>query len=170
LGLLPRMEIEHTSASAMGQIYVPAVNRFLLIGVIGLVVSFQTSSNLVSAYGIALALTMTIETVLALVVARTVWRWGAAGIAAFVVFLLIDVIFLATNSLTIPEGGWFPIVLSMILFLLMTTWQRGRQIVSRKMHNATFPLHLFLSNLDGIQRVQGTAIFLTADPEGLPHT
>ncbi len=170
LGLLPRLEIQHTSASAMGQIYVPAVNRFLLIGVIGLVVSFQTSSNLVSAYGIALALTMTIETMLAMVVARTVWRWGVLGMGAFVLFLLIDLIFLATNSLKIPEGGWFPIVLSLVLFLLMTTWQRGRQIVSQKLHNATFPLHLFLSNLDGIQRVQGTAIFLTADPEGLPHT
>jgi KUP system potassium uptake protein len=170
LGLLPRMEIQHTSASAMGQIYVPAVNRFLLVGVIGLVVSFQTSSNLVSAYGIALALTMTIETMLAMVVARTVWRWGVLGMAAFVVFLFIDVIFLLTNSVKIPEGGWFPIVLSLLLFLLMTTWQRGRQIVSQKLHNATFPLHLFLANLDGIQRVQGTAIFLTADPEGLPHT
>jgi KUP system potassium uptake protein len=170
LGLLPRLDIQHTSASAMGQIYVPAVNRFLLIGVIALVVSFQTSSNLVSAYGIALALTMTIETMLAMVVARTVWRWGVVGMSAFAVFLFIDVIFLATNSLKIPEGGWFPIVLSMLLFLLMTTWQRGRQIVSQKLHNATFPLHLFLANLDGIQRVQGTAIFLTADPEGLPHT
>jgi KUP system potassium uptake protein len=170
LGLLPRLDIQHTSASAMGQIYVPAVNRFLLIGVIALVVSFQTSSNLVSAYGIALALTMTIETMLAMVVARTVWRWGVVGMAAFAVFLFIDVIFLATNSLKIPEGGWFPIVLSLLLFLLMTTWQRGRQIVSQKLHNATFPLHLFLANLDGIQRVQGTAIFLTADPEGLPHT
>jgi KUP system potassium uptake protein len=170
LGLLPRLEIEHTSASTMGQIYVPAVNRFLLIGVIGLVLSFGSSSNLVSAYGIALALTMTIETVLAMVVARTLWRWHYAGMALFGLFLVIDLLFLGTNSLKIPQGGWFPIVLSLGLFTLMTTWRRGRQIVQDKLHNATFPLHLFLSNLDGIQRVQGTAIFLTADPEGLPHT
>ena len=170
LGLLPRLEIRHTSARAMGQIYVPAINRFLLVGVIGLVLSFQTSSNLVSAYGIALALTMTIEIVLAMIVARSLWGWGAWGMLAFAAFLAIDVIFLATNSLKIPEGGWFPLVLSAMLFLLMTTWRRGRQIVSEKLHNATFPLHLFLANLEGITRVQGTAVFLTADPEGLPHT
>jgi KUP system potassium uptake protein len=170
LGLLPRLEVEHTSASAMGQIYVPAVNRFLLIGVIGLVVSFQTSSNLVSAYGIALALTMTIETMLAIVVARKLWRWGVLGMSAMALFLAIDLVFLGVNSLKIPEGGWFPLVLSTVLFTLMTTWRRGRQIVHDRLHNATFPLHLFLSNLDGIHRVQGTAVFLTADPEGLPHT
>ena len=170
LGLLPRLEVEHTSASAMGQIYVPAVNRFLLIGVIGLVISFQTSSNLVSAYGIALALTMTIETVLAIVVARKLWRWGVLGMSAMALFLAIDLVFLGVNALKIPEGGWFPLVLSAVLFTLMTTWRRGRQIVHDRLHNATFPLHLFLSNLDGIHRVQGTAVFLTADPEGLPHT
>jgi len=170
LGLLPRLEIRHTSASAMGQIYVPAVNRFLLVGVIGLVLSFQTSSNLVSAYGIALALTMAIETVLAVVVARRLWHWGTAGMAAMALFVAIDLVFLGVNALKIPTGGWFPLVLSSLLFLLMTTWRRGREIVHEKLHNATFPLHLFLANLDGIHRVQGTAVFLTADPEGLPHT
>ncbi|MBX3725458.1 MAG: potassium transporter Kup [Xanthomonadales bacterium] len=170
LGLLPRLEIRHTSASAMGQIYVPAVNRFLLVGVIGLVLSFQTSSNLVSAYGIALALTMAIETVLAMVVARRLWHWGVAGMAAMALFIAIDLVFLGVNALKIPTGGWFPLVLSGILVLLMTTWRRGREIVHEKLHNATFPLHLFLANLDGIHRVQGTAVFLTADPEGLPHT
>jgi len=170
LGLLPRLEVEHTSASAMGQIYVPAVNRFLLVGIIGLVLSFQTSSNLVSAYGIALAMTMFIETILAMIVARRLWRWGVLGMAAMVLFLAIDLVFLGVNALKIPQGGWFPLVLSAVLFTLMTTWRRGRQIVHDRLHNATFPLHLFLSNLDGIHRVQGTAVFLTADPEGLPHT
>lgn len=170
LGLLPRLEIAHTSARAIGQIYVPAVNRFLLVGVVGLVLSFGTSSNLVSAYGVALALTMTIETVLAVIVARRNWRWGVLGMLAFALFLFVDLVFLATNALKIPQGGWFPLALSAVLFLLMTTWQRGRQLVNEQLHNATFPLHLFLANLDGITRVQGTAVFLTADPEGLPHT
>jgi KUP system potassium uptake protein len=170
LGLLPRLDVEHTSASAMGQVYLPAVNRFLLVGVIGLVLSFQTSSNIVAAYGIALALTMVVETILAMVVARIHWRWGVAGMVMFALFLAVDVLFLATNSLKIPSGGWLPIVLSLFILFLMTTWRQGRKIVQDKLRNATFPLHLFLSNLDGITRVDGTAIFLTPDPEGLPQT
>jgi KUP system potassium uptake protein len=170
LGLLPRMEIRHTSAVSMGQIYVPAVNRFLLLGVIALVLVFGSSSKIAAAYGIAISITMVLEISMFLVVARQIWHWPWIGIALTSLFLLVDLIFLGANALKIKEGGWFPLVVSAILFLLMTTWQRGRQIVSEKLHNATFPLHLFLSNLDGIQRVQGTAIFLTADPEGLPHT
>ncbi len=170
LGLLPRMEIRHTSDSEIGQIYVPVVNRLLMIGVIALVLAFQTSSNLVSAYGIALALTMAVETVLTLVVARRLWRWPTLAMAGFACLLLVDLVFLGTNLLKIPQGGWFPLALSAVLVLLMTTWRRGREIVQEKLHNATFPLHLFLSNLDSIHRVQGTAIFLTADPEGLPQT
>ncbi len=170
LGLLPRMEIRHTSAREIGQIYVPIVNRLLMIGVIALVLAFQTSSNLVSAYGIALALTMAVETVLTLVVAKRLWRWPILAMVGFACLLLVDLVFLGTNMLKIPQGGWFPLVLSALLVLLMTTWQRGKEIVQEKLHNATFPLHLFLSNLDSIHRVQGTAIFLTADPEGLPQT
>lgn len=170
LGLLPRLDIEHTSASAMGQVYLPTVNRFLLIGVIGLVLSFQSSSSIVAAYGIALAMTMVVETILAMVVARTHWHWGAAGMALFALFLFVDLLFLATNSLKIPSGGWLPIVLSLFILFLMTTWRQGRKIVQEKLRNATFPLHLFLSNLDGITRVDGTAVFLTTDPEGLPQT
>ncbi len=170
LGLLPRMDVEHTSASAMGQVYLPMVNRLLLLGVIGLVLSFRSSSNIVAAYGIALALTMVVETILAMVVARMHWRWGMAGMLMFALFLSVDLLFLGTNSLKIPSGGWLPIVLSLFLLFLMVTWRQGKRIVQQKMRNATFPLHLFLANLDGITRVEGTAIFLTADPEGLPQT
>ncbi len=170
LGLLPRMEIVHTSESAMGQIYVPAVNWVLMLCVFGLIIGFKSSTAIASAYGVAVALTMVLELALLFVVARLIWNWGALGMAMLAFFMLVDLAFFASNALKIPQGGWFPLVLAAGLVAIMSTWRRGRKLVSEVIRNQAMPMDLFCMSVDGVPRVDGTAIFLTRSPEGIPHT
>ena len=171
LGLLPRLEIRHTSAALAGQIYMPRVNMLLLIGVLLLVLMFRSSSALASAYGIAVTGTMVVTSMLAFIVIWKVWRWSAVA-AAFLIgpFLLIDLTFLTANMLKVLEGGWMPLALGAVIMLVMYTWRRGSGILSEKTRRTELPLTSWSSgwNANRRQRVPGTAIFLTANPQSAP--
>jgi KUP system potassium uptake protein len=172
LGFMPRMEVQHTSEKAQGQIYLPAVNWGLLAAVSILVVGFKSSNNLAAAYGIAVTGDMVITSLLATVVVAKVWGWGwNKAIVLFSVFLVVELTFLAANILKIPDGGWFPLVAGAVVFLLMTTWKRGRELLSDRLQGEAIRLDAFIDALlVGMPtRVPGTAIFMHPDPDGVPH-
>jgi KUP system potassium uptake protein len=172
LGFVPRMEVQHTSEKEQGQIYLPAVNWGLMVAVMILVLGFKSSNNLAAAYGIAVTGDMVITSILATVVAAKVWGWGwiRAGLL-FACFLAVELVFLTANILKIPDGGWFPLVAGMAVFVLMTTWKRGRQLLSDRLKGERLELALFLDSLASSMptRVAGTSVFLNADPKGVPH-
>ena len=172
LGYCPRLEVTHTSESEIGQIYMPWINWVLLAAVIGLVLGFETSSNLAGAYGIAVTGTMAIDTVLAFVLMRRLWHWPL-WIAAplLVIFLTIDLSFFSANAIKLFHGGWFPIVVAMMLFTLLVTWKRGRQLLMERLSPGAIPLEPFIQSVTAHPptRVPGTAVFLTAASEGVPH-
>ncbi len=171
LGLLPRIDIRRTSETVAGQIFVPSVNRMLMIGVLVLLVLFRTSDNMASAYGIAVTGTMVITVLLETVVARRFWKWSLAGVLAYAIPLLfIDLSFLGANLVKVVEGGWFPLSFGAALVVIMWTWSRGTQILTDKVRRDSVPL-LDLSEIlrgRGAHRVPGTAIFLTSDPDTAP--
>ena len=172
LGYSPRLEIRHTSDEEEGQIYIPRANWGLLLGIVALVVGFKSSTNLAAAYGIAVTGTMGATTILALVVARSLWKWPlwlclviGAG------FLVVDLAFLGANLLKVAHGGWFPLAVGAGMLLLMATWKKGRQILSRRLSEGALPLDLFLSQQKestSIIRVRGTAVFMTGGTETVP--
>ncbi|MBJ6760407.1 potassium transporter Kup [Myxococcaceae bacterium JPH2] len=171
LGYSPRMEVVHTSAEEMGQIYLPGLNGVLLLGVVALVLGFRSASALASAYGIAVTTTMAITTVLAYIVARE--RWGVSRALALPVagvFLLVDLSFFGANAVKIADGGWFPLLLAVCIFTLMTTWKRGREILANKLRASTISLRELLESFGDHPpvRVPGTAIFMTGNAEGTP--
>jgi len=172
LGFVPRMEVQHTSEKDQGQIYLPAVNWGLMVAVMILVLGFKSSNNLAAAYGIAVTGDMVITSILATVVVAKVWKWGwlKAGLL-FSCFLSVELVFLAANILKIPDGGWFPLVAGMGVFILMMTWKRGRQLLSERLKGERLELAMFLDSLGSSMptRVAGTAVFLNADPKGVPH-
>lgn len=172
LGFLPRMEVLHTNEKAQGQIYLPAVNWGVMAAVMVLVLGFQSSNNLAAAYGIAVTGDMVITSILATVVVAKVWGWGwwRAGLL-FSCFLSVELVFLAANILKIPDGGWFPLVAGMAIFILMTTWKRGRQLLDERLRGERLELQPFLAVLQASppHRVAGTAVFFNADPNGVPH-
>jgi len=171
LGLLPRLEIRHTSAALIGQIYMPRVNTLLLIGVLLLVVMFRSSSALASAYGIAVTGTMVVTTMLAFIVIWKVWRWSALATACLIgPFLVIDLTFLSANMLKVVEGGWMPLALGSAVMLVMYTWRRGSRILSEKTRRQELPLAELVQRLEKKPptRVAGTAVFLTADRHSAP--
>ncbi len=171
LGLLPRLEIRHTSESLFGQIYMPRVNTLLLIGVLLLVALFRSSSALASAYGIAVTGTMVVTAMMAIIVIRRVWRWPLiAALALMLPFLLIDLTFLAANLLKIVEGGWMPLALGALVMLVMYTWRRGSKLLFEKTRRLETPLESLVASLEKKppQRVPGTAVFLTSDPASAP--
>src|SRR3954470_16414566 len=171
LGLLPRLEIRHTSESLIGQIYMPKVNTLLLIGVLLLVMLFRSSSALASAYGIAVTGTMVVTSLMAFVVIWKVWRWSAIAAAALLAPLVaLDVTFLTANLLKVFEGGWMPLALGSLVMLLMYTWRRGSRLLFEKSRKLEFPLADLVAMLEKRppQRVSGTAVFLTSDPECAP--
>jgi KUP system potassium uptake protein len=172
LGYSPRMAVVHTSREMSGQIFVPWVNRLLMVLVFFAVILFRSSSNLGAAYGIAVTGTMTMTTLLALVVARKRWQWNwPTVILVAVLFLIIDFSFFGANALKIAHGGWFPLVLGMVLFVMMTTWRRGRELVVREIKQGGLALAPFIENIADHPplRVPGTAIFLTANQNAVPH-
>ncbi|MCW5593811.1 MAG: potassium transporter Kup [Burkholderiales bacterium] len=171
LGYIPRMKIEHTSARAMGQIYLPFVNWALFVAVVLLVLGFKSSSALASAYGIAVASTMVITTVLMVVVSRRVWGWSrATAVIVFGAFAMIDLAFLVANGFKIADGGWFPLLVGGALFALLVTWRRGRILLNRRLAEQGIPLQPFLESLalSPPQRVPGTAIFMTGSANTVP--
>jgi KUP system potassium uptake protein len=171
LGLLPRLEIRHTSESLFGQIYMPKVNRLLLIGVLLLVALFRSSSALASAYGIAVTGTMVVTALMAIVVIWRVWRWPLIGALALMLpFLFIDLTFLSANMLKVVEGGWMPLALGVIVMTVMYTWRRGSRLLFEKTRRLETPLESLVTSLEKKPpaRVPGTAVFFTSDPLSAP--
>jgi KUP system potassium uptake protein len=171
LGLLPRLEIRHTSEALFGQIYMPRVNTLLLVGVLLLVALFRSSGALASAYGIAVTGTMVVTAMMAFIVIWRVWRWKPWAAAALIApFLFIDLTFLSANMLKIVEGGWVPLALGGAVMTVMYTWRRGSRILLLKTRKAETPLDFLVANLEKKppQRVPGTAVFLTSDPDFAP--
>ena len=170
LGYLPRMKITHTSSSEAGQIFVPFTNLTLFVGVIGSVLVFQSSSNLAAAYGIAVCGTMIISTIMVCFVAVRRWKWPAW--AAFPVLgslLLIDALFLASNSMKLGQGGWFALAIAIASFTTLTTWKRGRVLLLQAIAHQSPSVSEFLRFKEPrAHRVANTAVFLTSRPEGLP--
>ncbi|HVH10324.1 MAG TPA: potassium transporter Kup [Gemmatimonadales bacterium] len=171
LGYSPRLEIEHTSSREIGQIYVPLVNWGLMLLTCVLVLGFKTSSNIAGAYGVALSTLMLMTTLMFYVMSREVWGWSfvrAAGVAGL--FLWLDLLFLAANALKIRYGGWVPLAIAAVLFTLMTTWRRGREILVKRMLEKTVPLNLLLADLaaEPPTRVPGTAVFMSGTTDGTP--
>jgi KUP system potassium uptake protein len=170
LGYLPRLRTLHTSEKAAGQIYIPAVNWGLLFMVIALVFGFKESSNLASAYGIAVTGTMLITTVMLAVLVFQVWRWNrflAAGTIGL--FLLVDGVYFASNITKIPDGGWFPLAVAGVLFTVLTTWATGRRLMRARLDEAALPLPVFIrSAAASARRVPGTSVFLSASSDGIP--
>ncbi|HEY5862505.1 MAG TPA: potassium transporter Kup, partial [Casimicrobiaceae bacterium] len=172
MGYCPRLTIEHTSERAIGQIYVPFINWSLLAAVVALVVGFRNSDNLAAAYGIAVTLAMLIDSILIFVVMRRLWNWPMwVAVAIAAPLLLIDLTFLSSNALKIPDGGWFPILIGIVVFTLLTTWKRGRIVLMERLAEDAMPLDLFIQSIEASPptRVSGTAIFLTGTQDRVPH-
>ena len=171
LGYTPRLTIVHTSKEEHGQIYVPEVNKALMIGTLLIVLGFGSSGALGAAYGIAVTGTMAITTILYAVIAKTRWTWPTwqvAGLAGL--FLALDLAFLGANALKIAAGGWVPLAIALGLLTLMTTWKRGREILGGLMRQASMPIDLMLDDIGrrDVHRVAGTAVFMTSDAQGAP--
>ena len=171
LGYSPRFDIQHTSAHEKGQVYIPLVNWMLMAAAVGLVVGFKSSTNLAAAYGMSVTGAMCVTTVLAYSVARSLWRWSrwrAGAVAA--AFMMVDLAFLASNAVKIEHGGWFPLVMAALIYLVMSTWHTGRRFVAGHLDAGEMPLAAFFAQLDANPpvRVPGTAVFMTARPQGTP--
>ena len=171
LGFVPRLRIEHTSAATAGQIYIPLINWMLMTMVIILVLFFRTSSNLTSAYGIAVTGAMTIDTCLLGVVLFRLWHWPKwAAIPLLSLFFLVDGAYLTANLTKIPDGGWFPLLVGLIVFTILTTWAKGRHLMMARLREAAMPIKVFIqSAASAATRVPGTAVFMTSSSEGVPH-
>ncbi|MCE5984739.1 potassium transporter Kup [Pseudomonas sp. LF19] len=172
LGYVPRMFIQHTSSQEQGQIYIGTVNWALMVGVVLLVIGFESSGALAAAYGVAVTGTMLITTLLSSAVVLLLWkapRWLAVPL--LLGFLLVDSLYFAANAPKIFQGGAFPVIAGIVLFILMTTWKRGRKIIVERLDESALPLPLFISSLAAQppHRVQGTAVFLTARADAVPH-
>nr|WP_295662155.1 potassium transporter Kup [Polymorphobacter sp.] len=171
LGFLPRLKIIHTSAASAGQIYIPMINWTLLVLVVLLVLGFRTSNNLAAAYGIAVTGTMLITTMMIAVLVLTIWRWPRwYALPLLGLLLMIDGGYFASNLTKIPDGGWFPLLVGAVTFTLLTTWARGRHLMMLRLRESAMPIEVFIkSAATAATRVQGTAVFMTSSPEGVPH-
>lgn len=172
LGYVPRMQIQHTSSDEQGQIYIGAVNWALMVGVVLLVIGFESSSALAAAYGVAVTGTMLMTTLLVSVVMLLLWKWPPVlAVPVLLGFLLVDGLFFAANLPKVLQGGAFPVLAAIVLFVLMSTWKRGKQILVERIDDAALPLPLFISSIrmQPPHRVEGTAVFLTARSDAVPH-
>jgi KUP system potassium uptake protein len=171
LGYSPRMKIIHTSSSTIGQIYIPSVNTALMIACLGLVVTFRDSGALALTYGVALSGTMTITTLLFAIVMWRLWGWSRWKVGLITaLFLTVDLAFVAANMLKVPNGGWLPLLVAASVYLLMSTWKKGRVRLTSIVRENTLPIELFLQDIRRRQpyRVPGAAVFMTSDSEGAP--
>ncbi len=170
LGYLPRMEIKHTSETAIGQIYIPRVNWILMGGVVALVLGFGSSGALAGAYGLAVTSAMLVDAALATAVAILVWRWRPAlAVGVFGLLAIPDLAFFIANALKIPDGGWLPLLVASFVYFTITTWRRGRRLVATELSEGSVPLRQFLERMERVpSRVAGTAVFLTADASHTP--
>ncbi len=171
LGFMPRLRVEHTSASAAGQIYIPVVNWFLMVMVILLVLFFGSSSNLAGAYGIAVTGAMFIDTCLMTAVLIVLWRWPLwKAVPVLAVFFTVDIAYFGANLVKVPDGGWVPLAIGLVIFTLLTTWSHGRKLMQAELGRGTMPAAIFIqSAANSAARVPGTAVFLTSTAEGVPH-
>ena len=172
LGFLPRMHIQHTSESEQGQVYMPRINWGLMVATMVLVIMFGSSSKLAAAYGIAVTGDMVITTLLAAIVFREIWRWSALKTYALVaLFLVVDLAFFSANLLKVPDGGWVPILIGTIIFVLMLTWKNGRYILFKRLKSEAMDIAPFIEAVGAHPppRVPGIAVFMTPNPEGVPH-
>jgi len=172
LGFSPRMRVVHTSSRVSGQIFVPWINGMLLVLVVAAVIGFRSSENLGAAYGIAVTGTMVVTTLLMLIVAVRLWHWKLPLVVAIgVAFLTIDLAFFGANLLKVEHGGWFPLVLGILVFTVMTTWRRGRELVLRQLKHGGLALTPFIASIaeHPPARVPGTAVFMTANLNVVPH-
>jgi len=171
LGFIPRLRIDHTSETAAGQIYIPVINWALMIMVIFLVITFQNSTNLGAAYGIAVTGAVFIDTLLLSVVFFSLWKWPAwKSVPLLALFLTVDIAYFSANLLKVPEGGWFPLLIGAIAFTLLTTWAKGRKLMLDRMAEASLPMEVFIkSAASSATRVPGTAVFMTSAAKGVPH-
>jgi KUP system potassium uptake protein len=171
LGYTPRIQIRHTSEREIGQIYIPSINWLLMFSAIGLVMAFRESSALAAAYGVAVTATMGITTLLLAVVEHERWHWSAWAIGALTIpLLIIDLAFFGANIIKVMEGGWFPLAVGVIVFTVMTTWRRGRELLSARLAETGLAIEDFLRDLasNRIPRVAGTAVFMSRYNSGVP--
>ncbi len=171
LGYIPRIEIVHTSGREIGQIYIPSINWLLMVATFGLVLGFQKSTNLAAAYGVAVTATMVITTILAAMVALRLWGWKPAlviPVTAF--FLLIDSSFFGANIIKLVDGGWFPLLVGILVYTLLSTWKKGREILAERLRQESLPIEEFVANVkpEMPPRVPGTAVFMSRDAQGTP--
>ncbi|MCV9920650.1 potassium transporter Kup [Pseudomonas sp. BT-42-2] len=172
LGYIPRMQIQHTSSDEQGQIYIGAVNWALMVAVVLLVIGFESSGALAAAYGVAVTGTMLMTTLLVSTVMLLLWKWPPLlAVPILLGFLFVDALFFTANLPKVVQGGAFPVLAGSVLFLLMTTWKRGKQILMERIDEAALPLPVFISSIrvQPPHRVEGTAVFLTARPDAVPH-
>ncbi len=171
LGFIPRLRISHTSADTAGQIYIPLINWALMIAIILLVLTFQTSSNLTAAYGIAVTGAMLIDNFLIAVVLFGLWKWKKRyAVPLLALFFVVDLAYFTANMTKVPDGGWFPLLVGVVIFTLLTTWAKGRRLMVERMREAAMPIKVFIqSAASSATRVKGTAVFMTSTPEGVPH-
>jgi KUP system potassium uptake protein len=171
LSYLPRFAVEHTSSAERGQIYIPSINWLLMVSCIALVLAFQSSSDLAAAYGVAVTTTMFVTTLLLFVVQRELWKWSLPMSLLFTAFFLtIDLAFWSANIVKIPAGGWFPLVIGILGFTLMTTWKKGRYILNQRLQETTITLDVLMERLRlaPVATVPGTAVFMSSDPQRIP--
>jgi KUP system potassium uptake protein len=169
LGYLPRMHIQHTSDREMGQIYIPFVNWTLMVSVVVLVLLFGSSSNLAAAYGIAVTGTMLITAILAGMVMGRLWGWRRGWVRLLTgIFLLVDGAFFLANAVKIPYGGWLPLVMGAAIFIVLTTWKRGRNRLRDAMEHDSIPIELVLDSAENLPRARGTAVYLSGNSLGTP--
>jgi len=171
LGYLPRQRIDHTSAHHQGQIYVSAINWVLMIAAVGLVVTFQTSSALAAAYGVGVATDMVITAILIAIVMKERWNWTTPVVTLVIgSFLVVDLTFFGANITKVPAGGWFPLVIGVVGFVIMATWKRGRELITARLRNAEFPVERFIQSIveSEQQRVSGTGVYLHSQSGSTP--
>ncbi|NCI77934.1 potassium transporter Kup [Acinetobacter kanungonis] len=171
LGYLPRLNIKHTSDSEQGQIYVPLLNWVLLAAIIVLILIFQTSSRLSHAYGLAVTMTMLCDTLLIAVFIRYTWKWSKLKLVLLITpFLVLDLVLVSATSLKVLSGGWVPLLIGGIAFMLLMTWKDGRELTFAKLQQDTLPLDLFVQSIgEQANWVEGEAVFLTGTPTVVPH-